>query len=209
MRPGWTLLKSRRYASNARYEHTMLLNFIAAGRSAAGESDFSPEKMRAFLNTLPRNDPKRAARTLIVKLVELNRAELQGRQRLRLLDMVRDHVDWLLPQLEVRVAKVTPPLSAALREAAYCIEKVLEELAAGYTNAVAAAPRAFLSIGFKSQLHTPLRARWIFTPGASRSASACTHAAPAPCGPSCISSSASRVTGESPNVRRTRRAFRR
>jgi hypothetical protein len=134
----------------------MLLNFIAAGRSAAGESDFSPEKMRAFLNTLPPNDPKRAARTRIVKLVELNRAELQGRQRLRLLDMVRDHVDWLLPQLEVRVAKVTPPLSAALREAAYCIEKVLKELAAGYTNAVAAAPRAFLSIGFKSQLHTPL-----------------------------------------------------
>jgi hypothetical protein len=134
----------------------MLLNFIAPGRSAADEGDFSPEKMRAFLNALPPNDPKRAARALIEKLVELNRAELQGRPRLRLLDMVRDHVDWLLPQLEVRVAKVTPPLSATLRESAYFIEKVLKELAAGYTNVVAVAPRAWLSIGFKSQLHAPL-----------------------------------------------------
>jgi hypothetical protein len=86
-------------ASNARYEHTMLLNFIAAGRNAADEGDFSPEKMRAFLSALPPNDPKRAARALIEKLVALNRADFQGRQRLRLLDMVRDHVDWLLPQL--------------------------------------------------------------------------------------------------------------
>jgi hypothetical protein len=70
--------------------------------------------------------------------------------------MVRDHVDWLMPQLEVRVAKVTPPLSATLREAAYCIEKVLKELAAGYTSVVVAAPRAWLSIGFKTQLHLPL-----------------------------------------------------
>jgi cyclic-di-GMP-binding protein len=134
----------------------MLLNFIAPGRGAADEGDFSPEKMRAFLNALPPNDPKRAARALIERLVALNRAALPGRMRLRLLDMVRDHVDWLLPQLEVRVAKVTPPLSAALREAAYCIEKVLKELAAGYTGVVVAAPRAWLAIGFKSQLNAPL-----------------------------------------------------
>lgn len=134
----------------------MLMNFIAPGRGAADEGDFSPERMRAFLNALPPNDPKRAARALIERLVALNRAELQSRLRLRLLDMIRDHVDWLLPQLEVRVAKVTPPLPVPLREAAYCIEKVLKELAAGYTSLVIRAPRAWLSIGFKQQLHAPL-----------------------------------------------------
>ncbi|MFO1364666.1 MAG: hypothetical protein U1F45_19780 [Burkholderiales bacterium] len=134
----------------------MLLNFIAPGRNGTDEGDFSPERMRAFLNGLPPNDPKRAARALIERLVALNKANLPVRPRLRVLEMVRDHVDWLLPQLEVRVAKVTPPLSATLREAAYCIEKVLKELAAGYASLVLAAPRAWLSIGYKGQLHAPL-----------------------------------------------------
>jgi hypothetical protein len=134
----------------------LMLKFISAGQGSAEEGEFSPDKARTFLSGLPTNDPKRASRLLIAKLVELNDANLTGRARLRMLDMFRDHVDWLLPQLEVRVAKVTPPISASLREAAYCIEKLLKELATGYSRAVLEVPRSWLPLGISRQIQTPL-----------------------------------------------------
>lgn len=133
----------------------LTLKFIAAGL-AGSEDEFSPEKVRAFLSGLPSGDPKRSARLLIARLVALNGATMPGRARLRVLDMFRDHVDWLLPQLEIRVAKVTPPIAAPLREAAYAIEKLLKELAAGYSRAVFEMPRAWLPVGLRQKLQVPL-----------------------------------------------------
>jgi hypothetical protein len=134
----------------------LTLKFISAGLGSADEGEFSPEKVRAFLSSLPTNDPKRASHLIIARLVALNAADLTGRARLRLLDMFRDHVDWLLPQLEIRVAKVTPPIPAALREAAYAIEKLLKELATGYSRAVLAIPRSWLPLGVTRQIQIPL-----------------------------------------------------
>ena len=70
--------------------------------------------------------------------------------------MFRDHVDWLLPQLESRIARAQPPLAGNLRQVAYFIEKLLKELALGYSRVVLRVPRAWLSLGFKGQLHVPL-----------------------------------------------------
>lgn len=134
----------------------LMLKFISVGQGSAEEGDSSPEKVRAFLSSLPTNDPKRASRLLIAKLVALNEANLAGRARLRMLDMFRDHVDWLLPQLEIRVAKVTPPVSASLREAAYCIEKLLKELATAYSRAALEVPRSWLPLATSRQIQTPL-----------------------------------------------------
>ncbi len=129
--------------------------FSAAGQASA-EDEFSPGQVRAFLSGLPGGDPKRSARLLIARLVALNGASMPARARLRALGMFRDHVDWLLPQLEIRVAKVTPPIAAPLREAAYAIEKLLKELAAGYSRAVFETPRSWLPMGLRKKIHVPL-----------------------------------------------------
>ncbi len=134
----------------------MLLNFIASTRNADEDDEFSPENLRAWLSSLSAADVTGTARALIDRLVQVNKADLSGRLRLRLLDMFRDQIDWLLPQLESRIARAQPPLAGNLREIAYFIEKLLKELASGYSQAVLRVPRAWVSIGFKGQLHVPL-----------------------------------------------------
>jgi len=134
----------------------MLLDFIAATRGANDDGEFSPERVRAWLSSLSAADTLGTAQALIDRLVAFNNAELHSRLRLRLLDMFRDHADWLLPQLESRIARAQPPLAGNHRQVAYFIEKLLKELAAGYSHAVLRVPRAWLSIGFKRQLHLPL-----------------------------------------------------
>jgi hypothetical protein len=134
---------------------TTMLNFIAPGRVPAPKDDFGPDRLREWLSSLPQ-DPNKAAKALIDHLVEFNRTEMHGRLRLRLLDMFRDHIDWLLPQLEKRLARAAPPVSGPLRQVAYLVEKLLKELAAGYSHVVLSVPRSWLSLGFKSHLHIPL-----------------------------------------------------
>jgi hypothetical protein len=134
----------------------MLLDFISATRGAADDGEFSPERMRTWLSSLSAADTLGTAQALIDRLVALNGVDLHSRLRLRLLDMFRDHADWLLPQLETRIARAQPPLAGHHRQVAYFIEKLLKELAAGYSHVVLRVPRAWLSIGFKRQLHLPL-----------------------------------------------------
>jgi hypothetical protein len=134
----------------------MILNFISATSGTDEDGEFSPENLRGWLSSLSAADATGTARALIDRLVEVNKAELQSRLRLRLLDMFRDHVDWLLPQLESRIARAQPPLAGNLRQVAYFIEKLLKELASGYSRVVLRVPRAWLSLGFKGQLHVPL-----------------------------------------------------
>lgn len=132
-----------------------MLDFIAPGRSAAPDDEFGPERLRAWLNALPA-EPAAAARALIGHLIALNRTPMHGRLRLRLLDMCRDHIEWLLPRLEQRVAEAAPPVSGVLRQQAYLIEKLLKEAAAGYSHVVLSVPRSWLNLGFRSHLHVPL-----------------------------------------------------
>ncbi|MCZ7565190.1 MAG: hypothetical protein M5U08_16600 [Burkholderiales bacterium] len=89
-------------------------------------------------------------------MVAFNRADLQPRAHLRTLEMLRDHVEGLVPLLEHRLAKPAPPLAGPMRQIAHLIEKLFKELAAGYTRAVLSVPRSWLSLGYRAQLHTPL-----------------------------------------------------
>jgi hypothetical protein len=132
-----------------------MLHLIAQGRSAAPDDEFSPERLREWLGALP-VEPAAAAKALIGRMVALNRAPMHGRMRLRLLDMLRDHVEWLLPRLEQRVADAAPPVSGVVRQHAYLIEKLLKEAAAGYSQVVLAVPRSWLNLGFRSHLLVPL-----------------------------------------------------
>jgi hypothetical protein len=132
-----------------------MLDFIAPGRSAAPDDEFGPERLREWLNALPA-EPAAAARALIGHLVAFNRAPMHGRLRLRLLDMFRDHIEWLLPRLEQRLADAAPPVSGPLRQHAYLIEKLLKETAAGYSHVVLSVPRSWLNLGFRSHLQVPL-----------------------------------------------------
>lgn len=97
-----------------------MLDFISPGKSAAPDSEFGPDRLRAWLNALPA-DPPAAARAMIEHLVAFNRTAMHGRLRLRLLDMCRDQVEWLLPRLEKRLSEATPPVSGGLRQRAYLI----------------------------------------------------------------------------------------
>jgi hypothetical protein len=138
-----------------RHTEETMLDFIAPGKSAAPDGEFGPDRLRAWLNALPA-DAASAAKALAAHLVVFNRTPMHSRMRLRLLDMCRDHVEWLLPRLEQRLADATPPLSGALRQHAYLIEKLLKESAAGYAAVVLSVPRSWLSLGFRSNMHVPL-----------------------------------------------------
>jgi cyclic-di-GMP-binding protein len=132
-----------------------MLNFIAPGKAAEPNDEFGPERLREWLNALP-TDPGRAAKALIEHLLKFNRAPMHGRLRLRLLDMFRDHLEWLLPQLEKKLADATPPVSGPLRQHAHTIEKLLKEAAAGYAHVVLAVPRSWLNLGFRAHLHVAM-----------------------------------------------------
>ncbi|MCL4801213.1 MAG: hypothetical protein KJ025_16590 [Burkholderiales bacterium] len=132
------------------------MNFIAPGHESSPDPDFAPEQMRAWLSALPQHDAAAAAAALIERMVAFNRADLQPRARLRTLEMLRDHVEGLVPLLERRLATAAPPLSGPMRQTAYLIEKLFKELAAGYARAVLSVPRSWLNIGYRSQLQTPL-----------------------------------------------------
>lgn len=138
-----------------RHGVSTMLDFIAPGGAAAPKDDFGPDRLREWLSALPA-DPVAAGTAIVERLSAFNRAAMHGRLRLRLLDMFRDHVDGLLPQLEKRLADAAPPVSGTLRRKAYLIEKLLKELAAGYSHVVLAVPRSWLNLGFKSHLHVPL-----------------------------------------------------
>jgi cyclic-di-GMP-binding protein len=111
---------------------------------------------RAWLSTLADADTPAAARALIDRLVSLNRAPLQMRLRLRLLNMFSEHAAKLLPDLEQRIANAQPPVSGNTRQAAHLMEKLYKELGLGYSAIVLNAPRTWLSPGFKRQVHAPL-----------------------------------------------------
>jgi hypothetical protein len=132
------------------------MNFIAPGREALPDPDFAPEQLRGWLSSLPPHDAVAAAAALIERMTALNRADLQPRARLRALEMLRDHIEGLVPQLERKLANAAPPLGSALRQTAYLIEKLFKELAAGYSRAILSVPRSWLSLGYRAQLHVPL-----------------------------------------------------
>jgi len=134
----------------------MLMNFIAPGREALPDPDFAPEQFRAWLAALPPHDPVAAADALIARMIAFNRADLQPRARLRALEMLRDHIDGLVPGLERKLARAAPPIEGTLRRIAYLIEKLFKELAAGYSRAILSVPRSWLNLGYRSQLHVPL-----------------------------------------------------
>jgi hypothetical protein len=140
---------------------TTMLDFIAPGKSAAPDDAFGPDRLRAWLNALPA-DPAAAARALIEHLVHSNRMPMHGRLRLRLLDTLRDHIEWLLPQLEKRLDDAAPPVSGPLRQHAYLIEKLLKETAAGYAHVVLSVPRSWLNLGFKRNVNVPLVRAMLF-----------------------------------------------
>jgi len=134
----------------------MIVSFTAAGRDTARGAEPNSDELAAWLATLPVHDPSGAARLLIEKLVAINRAPGSARSRLRLLDMLRERIEAIVPRLERALDDVTLPLAPQLRETAYLVEKLLKELGAGYSAAVLQTPRTWLAFGLKRQIHGPL-----------------------------------------------------
>jgi hypothetical protein len=134
----------------------MKLHFNVATPGGEDDTGFSPEEVREWLAALASADAIGNARAIAERLAVLNRAKLTGRLRLRALDLFRNHVEWLLPQLEQRVARTQPPLAGAPRNIAHSIEKLLRELATGYARVVQEVARSWIAPGSKRQLHVPL-----------------------------------------------------
>ncbi|HKO88002.1 MAG TPA: hypothetical protein VJU83_05725 [Burkholderiales bacterium] len=132
-----------------------MLDFLAARKERLEEGPGAAET-RAWLSTLSSADSMSAARALVDRLVSLNRAQLQMRLRLRLLDMFSEHAEKLLPDLQQRIEEALPPVRGSTRQNAYLIEKLYKELAVGYSIVVLRAPRTWLSPGFRRQMHAPL-----------------------------------------------------
>lgn len=137
-----------------------MLDFLGARKNQ--EEGPGTAETRAWLSTLAAADAPAAARALVDRLLSLNRAPLQMRLRLRLLNMFSEHADKLLPDLEQRIEHARPPVSGPVRQAAHLMEKLYKELAFGYSSIVLQAPRTWLSPGFKRQMQSPLLQAMIY-----------------------------------------------
>lgn len=135
---------------------TRMLDFISAYRTGGNGENPGAEATRAWLSALSEADATAAAQALIERLVALNRAPLQMRLRLRMLDLFREHAAHLVPELEPRLINAKPPVSGPIRQTAYLIEKLHKELAVGYARCVFKAPPFWPTPGFRRQVLAPL-----------------------------------------------------
>ncbi|MCU0804039.1 MAG: hypothetical protein MUF79_02990 [Burkholderiales bacterium] len=134
----------------------MFATLMAAAKGAAGSAEPDADELGAWLATLPTHDASGAARLLIDKLVAINRAPGSPRSKIRLLDMLHQRIETVVPRLERALEDVALPLAPPLRDTAYLVEKLLKELGAGYSAAVLQTPRAWLAFGSRRQIHGPL-----------------------------------------------------
>lgn len=133
-----------------------MLGFLHLTRTRDPLEFVLKDESRDWLNTVSDADATSAAAALVDRLVALNQARMQSRLRLRLMEMFAEQARKLLPMLEQRFVKAAPPLSGKEREAAYLVEKLYKELAAGYSSLVLRGPRLWPGAGFKRQILPPL-----------------------------------------------------
>ncbi len=114
--------------------------------------DLEPDEMESWLERLPSAQPGEAARALVAQLAELRKANLTVRSRLKLLELMRDKAESLLPDIEQRLGGASLPLAPALQQAVIDGNNLLKALALGYAMVADAVCGKWSGRGFQKPL---------------------------------------------------------
>ncbi|HWR88564.1 MAG TPA: hypothetical protein VN277_09110 [Acidiferrobacterales bacterium] len=122
-------------------------------RSRAGEATHIAH-LQERLRKLSLTDPVAAVRSLSELARKIRRADVDIRTRLKLLELLRDRSDTLLPEIESRLSQVTLPLALPLQDAVCTAKKLLRELGLAYSAVVSCASGKWWAGSFESTLRT-------------------------------------------------------
>ncbi len=122
-------------------------------RPRAGEA-MHIARLQQRLEKLSLADAVAAARSLAELTRKIRRAEVDIRTRLKLLELVRERSDALLPQIEKRLHQVTLPLGAPLQAEVSGATRLLKELGLAYCDVVTCAGGKWWAGSFESTLKT-------------------------------------------------------
>ncbi|MBS1138087.1 MAG: hypothetical protein H6R11_2041 [Proteobacteria bacterium] len=114
--------------------------------------DLQPDEMESWLETLPSAQPGEAARALVAQLAELRRTNLTVRSRLKLLELMRDKAESLLPGIQQRLDGASLPLPPTLQQAVIDGNSVLKALSLGYAMVADAISGKWSGLGFQKPL---------------------------------------------------------
>ena len=89
----------------------MFLQHLLPGTTRASDYGLQADQLECWLDALPAAEPVDAARALVGDLVRMRRVELPVRSRIKLLELVRDKAESLLPPIEERLNHATLPLA--------------------------------------------------------------------------------------------------
>lgn len=92
--------------------------------------------LQRWVSELPTANTSRSTQQLLDQLKTINRSRYPAHERIRLLDTLRPTVRELLLQLRQPLKNSKLPLDRKQKEAAQTIQKILEEMAAGYKSVV-------------------------------------------------------------------------
>ncbi|MGD8484633.1 MAG: hypothetical protein PVJ63_09615 [Thioalkalispiraceae bacterium] len=93
-------------------------------------------QLERWLSELPTANTARATQQLLEQLKTINRSRYPAHERIRLLDTLRPTTRQLLIQLKQPLKNSKLPLDRKQKNAAQTIQKILEEMAAGYKSVV-------------------------------------------------------------------------
>jgi hypothetical protein len=134
----------------------MAANLIPDNPSAAGDpGDWNPESLRRRLAPVPGLDLDSAARRIADELVAFNAVPVD-RRSIVVADLLRAHVDGLMPRLLARVEGAAPPLARPVRQHVHAVEKLLKELGIAYARVVQFAAHHWIPFGQRKARHGPL-----------------------------------------------------
>lgn len=129
-----------------------LVQRLLPGGIGLSAQRLDPDELAEWLDTLPATKPLETARALVRELATLRRADLALRTRLKLLELLREKTEALLPSIEERLSHATLPLPPALQQGVLGANDLLKALSAAYSGVVGGITRMWYGIGFDKPL---------------------------------------------------------
>lgn len=114
--------------------------------------NLQPDEMESWLERLPSTRPVEAAQALVGQLAQLRKTPLAMRTRLKLLELMRDKAETLLPGIEEQLYGATLPLPPALHQAVIEGNELLKALSLGYAMVADAIAGKWSGLGLQKPL---------------------------------------------------------
>lgn len=108
---------------------------------------FEVDELAEWLDALPADKPSELMRALLGELADQRQASLSQRTRLKLLDLVREKAEAMLPAVEEQLRRSPLPLPAPAQQTLVDANELLKQICAGYESVSDKMARRWYGIG--------------------------------------------------------------